>query len=118
MLKLEINENEINILSNYFYTTLLDDSISIASDWQPSSQAQKNGEQLYQVKYTCQSCHLIKGQGRNLGPYLDRVSDRLQPAWMLRWILDPHKYKPDTIEPKREMSESEALDIVAYMMTL
>jgi len=118
MLTLFISDEEIETLANYFYTVLLDDSISITSDWKPTHEAQIRGNKLYWEKYGCQSCHLVKGKGGNSGPSLDSVGDRLQPGWMLHWLLNPQKYIPDTIEPRSGMSVSEAKDVVAYLMSL
>ncbi len=118
MLNLFISEKNIEVLLNYFYTTLLDDSISISCDWKPITEAQIRGNKLYWEKYGCQSCHLVKGMGGYSGPSLDNVGERLQPGWMLHWLLNPQKYIPGTCEPKSGMPISEAEDVVAYLMSL
>jgi len=118
MLNLHIPDDEIETLTAYFYTVLLDDSLSVPNDWNPSPDARDRGNRLFWEQYGCQSCHMVDGNGGYLGPPLDDVGDRLQIGWMIHWILDPQKYIPDTIEPRSGMSMREAQDVVAYLMTL
>jgi cytochrome c1 len=42
----------------------------------------------------------------------------LQPGWIYRWLLNPQKYKPETLEPRAGLSEAEAKDLTAYLMSL
>ena len=118
MLTLNISDDNVETILNYFYTFLVDDSISSSNDWKAAAEARLRGEKLYWEKYGCQSCHLVKGKGGYSGPFLDNVGDRLQPGWMLHWLLNPQKYIPDTSEPRSGMSLSEAQDVVAYLMSL
>ena len=118
MPKLFIKEQEVEVLLNYFYTVLLDDSISAPRAFDFSDEAVARGRGLFWEKYGCQSCHIVGGKGGYVGPPLDRAGKRLQPGWVYHWLLNPQKYKPDTIEPRTGMSEAEARDLVAYIMSL
>jgi cytochrome c1 len=73
---------------------------------------------LFREKYGCQSCHIVGGSGGYVGPPLDKTGDRLQPGWIYRWLLNPQKYKPETLEPRSGMSEAEAKDVTAYLISL
>ena len=115
---LSLTDDEIETLLDYFYTVLLDDSLSVPRGWTPSREARDRGNRLFWEIYGCQSCHVVSGRGGYLGPPLDDVGDRLQSGWMTHWLLDPQKYIPDTIEPRTGMSMEEALDVVAYLLTL
>lgn len=55
---------------------------------------------------------------RRFGPDLSRVGSKARPEWILRWIQDPKSYNPDTRMPSLRLSQEEALDITAYLMTL
>jgi len=117
MPNLFISDDEINTLVDYFYTVLVDDSIFIENEWDNSTTAIQRGQGLYHEKYGCQSCHILGGTGGYVGPPLDDTGNRLQPGWVYQWLLNPQKYKPGTLEPNTGMSEKEAMDITAYLMS-
>lgn len=118
MPNLSISDGEVEALLDFFETVFVDDSISADNDLNLSPEARERGRGLFFEKYGCQSCHIVSGKGGYVGPPLDRSGERLQPGWVYNWLLDPQKYKPDTIEPRSGMSRAEARDIVAYLMTL
>jgi len=73
----------------------------------------------------CTGCHRIgespstRGTyGRDFGPALDRVSDKLSAAWVYDWIRNPKRYFPRTWMPDLRLTDGEAADITAYLMTL
>ena len=76
------------------------------------------GKQLYEVKYQCQSCHTTGGTGRNVGPNLNNSGNRLTPAWIETWLRNPQDLQPDTIEPRRNLTDEEIRALTAYLMSL
>jgi mono/diheme cytochrome c family protein len=118
MPNLFISEDEIETLTNYFNTVLVDDSIFIRNDWDNSIAAIERGQGLFREKYGCQSCHIIDGKGGYVGLPLDNTGNRLQAGWIYHWLMNPQKYKPETLEPRAGMSEAETKDITAYLMSL
>ncbi len=118
MPNLFISEDEIGTVTDYFFKVLLSDSISIPGGFDNSAAAITRGQGLFREKYGCQSCHIVGGTGGYVGPPLDKTGERLQPGWIYRWLLNPQKYKPETIEPRSGMSEAEAKDITAYLSSL
>ncbi|MGE5849138.1 MAG: hypothetical protein ACM362_03285, partial [Candidatus Methylomirabilota bacterium] len=53
---------------------------------------------------SCSSCHLggdrePEGKPEELAPDLRLVSRRLQPQWILRWLVDPQRLLPGTKMP-------------------
>jgi mono/diheme cytochrome c family protein len=76
------------------------------------------GKQLYEVKYQCQSCHTIGGTGGYVGPNLNNAGNWLTAAWIESWLKNPQSLIPDTIEPRRNFTESEVKALTAYLMTL
>jgi nitric oxide reductase subunit C len=76
------------------------------------------GKQLYEVRYECQSCHTIGGAGGYVGPSLDKAGDWLNAAWIVAWLKDPQALVPGTIEPRRELSNQEAQQLTAYLLSL
>ncbi|MDF1798910.1 MAG: c-type cytochrome [Planctomycetota bacterium] len=69
-------------------------------------------------KTVCIGCHSVGGQGGNVGPTLDGVSDRFDEAYLRTWISDPQSVKPGTSMPDLGV-EGELLDeLVHYLGTL
>src|SRR5450759_3275171 len=118
MPNLFIAEDEIGSLTDYFNKVLISDSLSIENGWDNSAEAIARGQGLFREKYGCQSCHIVGGNGGYVGPPLDKTGDRLVPGWIYHWLLNPQKYKPETLEPRNGLSEAEAKDLTAYLMSL
>jgi mono/diheme cytochrome c family protein len=118
MPNLFIAEDEIETLSDYFFRLLISDSLSIENGWDNSAEAITRGQGLFREKYGCPSCHIVGGNGGYVGPPLDKTGDRLRPDWIYHWLLNPQKYKSETLEPRAGLSEAEAKDLTAYLMNL
>jgi cbb3-type cytochrome oxidase cytochrome c subunit/peptidoglycan hydrolase CwlO-like protein len=61
------------------------------------------------VKYGCTGCHTIGGEGsfgpdlteeRQVGPSLAHVGSKVSREWMLKWIKNPHAFRPDSRMPR------------------
>ncbi len=52
-----------------------------------------------------------------LAPDLRFTRDRLGPAELVRWLLDPKAQKPDTVMPSLGLTPAEARDVAAYLIT-
>lgn len=73
----------------------------------------------------CLGCHRIGEKatergayGRDFGPALDRVGDKLSPAWVYTWVREPKSLFPETYMPDLRLTDREAADVTAYLMTL
>jgi len=76
------------------------------------------GKQLYEVKYQCQSCHTIGGTGGYVGPNLSNAGGWLTASWIEAWLKNPQALVADSIEPRRNFTDSEVQALTAYLMTL
>jgi cbb3-type cytochrome oxidase cytochrome c subunit len=61
------------------------------------------------VRYGCTGCHQIGGEGSfgpdlsdepAVGPNLAHVASKVSKDWMVKWIIDPHAFRPDTRMPR------------------
>jgi cbb3-type cytochrome oxidase cytochrome c subunit len=61
------------------------------------------------VKYGCTGCHTIGGEGsfgpdltdeRPVGPNLRHIASKVSKEWTLKWIKNPHAFRPDTRMPR------------------
>ena len=78
----------------------------------------EQGKQLFYSKYACQSCHIIDAQSDRgyIGPTLTHVGARLSAAWIFHWLKDPQALRPETIEPNRQMNDTAARALTAFLM--
>jgi cytochrome c len=81
------------------------------------------------AKYQCGTCHVIPGvEGANgtRGQPLKGLALRIDlvgavpntPTDLVRWIRNPKEVYPQTSMPNLDVSEQDALDMVAYLYTL
>jgi cytochrome c2 len=75
----------------------------------------------------CQACHVVgdntavredRGTSYDIAPELTRVGSKVNPDWAYDWVKNPRHYNPTTRMPSLRLSEREAKDVVAYLMTL
>lgn len=80
------------------------------------------------TQYACQSCHLIAGVPGSkvyVGRPLSDMGRRKvlagavpnDQAGLVRWIRDPQSVDPNTAMPNMGVSERDALDISAFLLT-
>ncbi|HET6273671.1 MAG TPA: c-type cytochrome, partial [Bacteroidota bacterium] len=74
-----------------------------------------------------QGCHVVgenlkireaRGTSYDIAPELNRVGSKVSPDWAYDWIRNPRHYNPTTKMPSLRLTEGEARDITAYLMTL
>lgn len=73
----------------------------------------------------CMGCHGIDGledQSKAVkayaGPWLSGLGSKVSPDWIMSWIKKPWHYQEDTIMPSLRLTDAEANDITAYLITL
>jgi mono/diheme cytochrome c family protein len=82
------------------------------------------GEKLFE-DLGCHGCHLTEGyedlakQGgvTAIGPSLRRIGAKADPGWLVRWIKNPHEFRPRTRMPNFMFSEDQATAIAAYLLS-
>jgi len=93
-----------------------------------AAQSVDEGETAFSAK--CAACHTIGG-GTLVGPDLEGVSDRRDPAWLSRWIAEPDAMlaegDPVAVDmlaefnnipmPNLGLSDAEVASLVAYLGT-
>ena len=90
-----------------------------------------NGRTLFQQK-GCIACHVaqgVPGATGTIGPNLNGIGDLAKrptladgaantPEHIREWIQDPQKLKPGTMMPNLGLSDKEADDLTALLVTL
>jgi mono/diheme cytochrome c family protein len=74
------------------------------------------GQRLFE-QVGCTGCHLVRGYENipKIAPSLLKISAKVDPSWMVRWIENPHKFRPKTRMPNFELKQEEALAIASYL---
>ena len=68
----------------------------------------------------CTGCHLVKGYENipKIGPSLTKISAKVDPSWMVRWVENPHKFRPRSRMPNFDLKEADATAITAYLWSI
>ncbi len=88
----------------------------------------ESGRKLFEA-VGCLACHRVGKDGRGVtgfdmasfrthGPNLDGTGSKVDAGWLFAWIRDPKGYWHDTKMPNLRLSEREAADVTAYLMSL
>ena len=122
MPKFNLSDEEIRGLSDYMLTAYqapgFDSSALDVQALNPAAAAR--GKTLFYSKFACQSCHIAdyKNDKGYVGPALADVGSRLTPVWIYRWLQDPDALVPGTSMPSPRMTNDEARDLTAFLVTL
>ena len=63
----------------------------------------------------CVACHMLDGQGGQVGPALDDVGSRLSADDLRRWLTDPQAFKPGALMPKLPLSDEQVGELAAFL---
>ena len=55
---------------------------------------------------------------REFGPNLEGLGSKVNERWLFNWLKDPKKYFPDTVMPSMRLTDREAADITAHLISL
>ncbi|MDH4467829.1 MAG: c-type cytochrome [Bacteriovoracaceae bacterium] len=115
-----LNVAEVNSMVEYLYKN----SESYTPFAKYTSGDAENGKHLIQT-IGCIGCHQVEGidepysKTANMsGPYLTGIGSKVSGDWLKSWILKPAHYQENTIMPKFRLTEKEANDLTAYMLSL
>ncbi len=76
------------------------------------------GERLFE-QVGCVGCHLVDGYGEipKVGPYLRRISAKVDADWLVRWVKQPHEFRPRTKMPNFYFDQAEAEAVAGYILS-
>lgn len=85
-------------------------------DASPLSPAQaRRSETLLQKRLACLGCHEVGSEGGRIGPSLNDLSERVQPAFVLEMILDPARAAPGSPMPHQQVPAADARRLARYL---
>lgn len=116
----KLNMAEVNAMAEYIWDK--------SKPYEPNEKyrggnADKGKELISSVG--CMGCHGVDGLEENsnkvkayAGPWLSGIGSKVSPDWLVSWLKKPWHYQEDTIMPSMRLSDQEANDIAAYLLTL
>ena len=91
----------------------------------PPGGSASRGERLVET-IGCKGCHVVTEKDReirvtdvsyDIAPELNKIGSKVNRDWLYAWIKDPKQYNPNTTMPNLRLTDSEARDIAAYLMS-
>ncbi len=88
------------------------------------AEAIARGEHLF-VELGCHGCHLTesyedlaKEHGVSaIGPSLRRIGAKVDHGWLVRWVTNPHEFRPRTRMPNFMFEPEQAVQIAAFLLS-
>lgn len=83
----------------------------------------ERGKELIQT-VGCIACHQVEGievsekVGSLKAPYITGTGSKVNADWLVSWLKKPSHYQENTIMPSFRLTDREANDMTAYLMTL
>jgi cbb3-type cytochrome oxidase cytochrome c subunit len=77
------------------------------------------GKELF-VSRGCLGCHSVAREDMveaKHGPDLSSIGSKVNGAWLYDWIQNPRHYFPTTVMPDLRLTDEEAADITAWLLT-
>ncbi len=120
----KIRDQEVSAIVAYLWTH--SDKAPLLVQSAPRGDAAKGKETFDSVG--CRGCHVTekdsaarRSEGsdqRDYAPNLWNVADKVTPEWAYSWVKNPKAMWPDTKMPDLRLSDAEAANVTAYLMTL
>lgn len=126
------DEEESTAVAAYIWSSSIEDGSSwLDSHPDPGGINAKNVSQVERGKKLfdqtgCRACHAVEaderatpvGTDKDYGPNLRRVGEKTTPRFIYWWIKDPRGYNEETRMPSLRLTDEEARDITAYLVSL
>ncbi len=116
MPRFRMTEREASLMADYIKKVYVSDTIPRFYEYELKAGDVARGKKLFS-DLECSGCHIINQKGGYVGPELDNVGDRLEAGWIYAWLLNPLKYKPETIHPDYGFTDEQARQLTAFLVT-
>jgi len=113
-----MTEEEAETLTNGFMREMV--SEEIPTNLELTSEMAETGHKLFEDK-GCLACHQVGTRGGYVAPSFTQgalAGDKLQAGWIYKWLKNPQAIKPDVLEPNYGLTDTEALELTAYLTSL
>ncbi len=111
-----LKDSEAESMAAYLMNIYSKEDFNLQEKYQGNG-SPRNGEKLV-FEVGCLGCHTVEDQGHPFASDLTRIGGKVNEDWLLDWLKNPTHYEPDSQMPSLGLSDVEAVDVVAYLMTL
>ena len=115
-----LSDHEAQVLADGIAANFRDARMDAEGNFSAGPREVAAGKALFEGK-GCLGCHQVGSKGGYVGPGFTAgtpVGKKLQPGWVVSWLMDSHTIKPDGIEPRYGFTREEARALAAYLATL
>jgi mono/diheme cytochrome c family protein len=115
-----LSDREARVLADGIATLMRDASIDSAGAFAVGPREVEAGQRLFEAS-GCLSCHQVGEKGGYVGPSFTSgapVGRKLQPGWIVRWLENPQRLKPDVLEPRYGFTREQRRALAAYLLAL
>lgn len=110
-----MTDEELAAVVAYISNALVDQDVPPVTARLGPAELVPLGEKLFYEKYECKNCHRIGDKAGGIGPILTAAGERLNSAWVRKFIRDPRYFLPKTRMPNLKVSEEDAQVLAAYV---
>src|SRR3954462_13654237 len=120
----KLREHEVSAIVAYLWTN--SEKAPLLAQSAPKGDAAKGKETFESVG--CRACHVTEkdstarrseaSEERDYAPNLWNVADKARPEWIYSWVKNPKAMWPETKMPDLRLSDAEAANVTAYLVTL
>jgi mono/diheme cytochrome c family protein len=97
-------------------------SPAVLAQWSKRPDVVDQGELRFRQMF-CSTCHSFavtragetKMIGGEIGPELTKVASKVNPDWLVAWLLNPQAYLPHSKMPRYEWSEADLYQVTRYI---
>jgi cytochrome c2 len=120
----KLRDQEVSAIVAYLWVN--SDKAPLLVQSAPKGDAAKGKETFDSVG--CRACHVTEKDSaarrseasdeRDYAPNLWNIADKTRPEWVYSWVKNPKAMWPQTKMPDLRLSDAEAANVTAYLMTL
>ncbi|HET9753170.1 MAG TPA: cytochrome c, partial [Myxococcales bacterium] len=120
----KLREQEVSAIVAYLWAN--SEKAPLLVQAAPKGDAAKGKETFDSVG--CRACHVVEkgstarrseaSRERDYAPNLWNVADKAKPEWIYSWVKNPKAMWPETKMPDLRLSDAEAANVTAYLLTL
>ena len=120
----KLREQEVAAIVAYLWTS--SEKAPLLAAIAPKGDAAK-GKELFE-SVGCKACHVTEkgsearrsegSKERDYAPNLWNIADKAKPEWIYSWVKNPKAMWPETKMPDLRLSDAEAANLTAYLLTL
>ncbi len=111
-----LEDSEVESIAAYLMNIPSKEDFNLRTRYHGSG-SPENGKQLV-FEVGCLGCHVVFDKGDHFAPDLTQIGRKVNEDWLLDWLKKPTHYEPEAKMPNFRLSDKEAVDVVAYLMTL